>query len=107
MIIITVAVFVNMLNDAESDLREVKFADHSVTNCERSAMHGSQFRERLTLAKSHVAVLDLGAGVAWVRHVIHEDINVSACLSKLAINELKHKKTRFCQSSAPATQMKE
>jgi hypothetical protein len=92
-----------MLNDAESDFREVKFADHSVTNCGRLAMHGSQFRERLTLAKSHVSALDLGAGVAWVRHVIHKDIDVSARLSKIAINELEHKKTRFCQSSAPAT----
>jgi hypothetical protein len=57
---------------------------------------------RLTLAKCHVAALDLCTGIAWVGHVVHKNINVSTRLGKLAIDELKNKKPRLCTTLAHA-----
>ena len=47
-----------------------------------------------------MAALDLGTRVAWVRHVIHKDINVTTGLGKLSIDQLEDKKTGFYMSLA-------
>jgi len=49
-----------------------------------------------------MAALDLGARVAWVRHVVHKDIDISTRLSEFTIDELEDKKPRLCATLAYA-----
>ena len=39
MVIITITLVVNVLNDAKSDLREVQLADHRIAHCDLSATY--------------------------------------------------------------------
>jgi hypothetical protein len=56
----------------------------------------------LTIVESHLVAPDLRTGIAGIRHIIHNDINMTASPCELAVNKLEHKQARFYMKLAYA-----
>lgn len=95
MVLVTVTILVDMLNDAERDLGEVQFANHCIANCIVISKILSKIGGIRTFVERHIFAFNLSAGIASIRHVIHKDIHVATRARKLAVDEFEHEKTRF------------
>lgn len=96
MVFIILALLVDMLHQSKSDLREVKLANHGVTDCITLAFMQPASTLQLTFVKGHVPALDFRACETGKRHIIHDDFDIGAGVGKLSVDDLEDNKARLC-----------